>query len=266
VEERLFRLEKLFRKHGRDAAEVAQKRSKLEEEARALQSFEADEKKLSAEFEEALRDASERARVLSQKRKRVAEKLGKAIARELADLGMGGARVVVEVSASASTKGLMVDGAHLGGSGIDRVEFLIAPNKGEEPRPLRRIASGGELSRALLAIKRVLAKSGPAGLYVFDEVDTGTSGAIAEVIGRKMADVARHHQVLAITHLPQIAALADAHLVVAKRATDSDRTQVSVKRLRADERVTEIARMIGGVTVGQAAKKAARELLDGRAA
>jgi DNA repair protein RecN (Recombination protein N) len=147
---------------------------------------------------------------------------------------------------------------------MDRVEFLIAPNKGEEPRPLRRIASGGELSRALLAIKRVLAKNGPAGLYVFDEVDTGTSGAVAEVIGRKMADVAKHHQVLSITHLAQIAALADAQFVVGKSVA-ADRTHVSVRKLRSDERVGEIARMIGGVTVGAAAKKAAKELLSIRA-
>ncbi len=295
VEERLFKLEKLFRKHGTfsssdrtsdlasdhasdhasdlaselaselvGAEAVLAKKAALCEELRAFEASDADEKSLVAAFEQAMRASSERARSLSSKRRRVGEKLGKAIGRELADLGMGGARILVDVSPSASTKGLMVDGAHLSPKGMDRVEFLIAPNKGEEPRPLRRIASGGELSRALLAIKRVLAKNGPAGLYVFDEVDTGTSGAVAEVIGHKMADVAKHHQVLSITHLAQIAALADAQFVVGK-TVQGDRTHVSVRKLRTDERVGEIARMIGGVTVGVAAKKAAKELLAVRA-
>jgi DNA repair protein RecN (Recombination protein N) len=276
VEERLFKLEKLFRKHAANvdadgngatdlvgAEAVLAKKASLESELRAFEASDADEKSLVAAFEQAMRTASERARSLSAKRRRVGEKLGKAIGRELGDLGMGGARILVDVTPAACTKGLMVDGAHLSPKGMDKVEFLIAPNKGEEPRPLRRIASGGELSRALLAIKRVLAKNGPAGLYVFDEVDTGTSGAVAEVIGRKMADVAKHHQVLSITHLAQIAALADVQFVVGKTVS-GDRTHVSVRKLRSDERVGEIARMIGGVTVGQAAKKAAKELLSVR--
>jgi DNA repair protein RecN (Recombination protein N) len=140
------------------------------------------------------------------------------------------------------------------------VEFLIAPNRGEEPRPLRRIASGGELSRSLLALKRVLADKGPAGTYVFDEVDAGVSGAVAEVIGRAIGDVARHRQVVCITHLPQIAALGDAHFVVDK-SESGGRTHARVRRLSASERVEEIARMIGGIKVGAAARHAAAELL-----
>jgi DNA repair protein RecN (Recombination protein N) len=153
--------------------------------------------------------------------------------------------------------------ARLMRSGIDRVEFLIAPNRGEEPRPLRKIASGGELSRALLALKRVLAEKGPAGTYVFDEVDAGVGGAVAEVIGRAIADIARHRQVVCITHLPQIAALADAHFVVDKSETRG-RTHTTVRRLSPEERVDEIARMIGGIKVGDAAKRAAAEMLQAR--
>ena len=158
---------------------------------------------------------------------------------------------------------MLVDGARLTRNGIDRVEFLVAPNRGEEPRPLRRIASGGELSRALLALKRVLADQGPAGTYVFDEVDAGVGGAVAEVIGRSIADIARHRQVVCITHLPQIAALADAHYVVDKHE-GRDRTSTSVRRLTEKERVDEIARMLGGIRVGDAARKAAAELLGAR--
>jgi DNA repair protein RecN (Recombination protein N) len=129
---------------------------------------------------------------------------------------------------------------------------------------LRKIASGGELSRALLALKRVLAEKGPAGTYLFDEVDAGVGGAVAEVIGRAIADIARHRQVVCITHLPQIAALADAHFVVDKTETRG-RTNTHVRRLAPAERVDEIARMIGGIKVGDAAKRAAAEMLQGRA-
>ncbi|MDP9150863.1 MAG: DNA repair protein RecN, partial [Myxococcota bacterium] len=157
----------------------------------------------------------------------------------------------------------LVDGARLTRTGMDRVEFLIAPNRGEDPRPLRKIASGGELSRALLALKRVLADQGPAGTYVFDEVDAGVGGAVAAVIGHAIADIARHRQVVCITHLPQIAALADTHFVVDKSESQG-RTHTTVRRLSAAERVDEVARMIGGITVGDAAKRAAAELLAAR--
>src|ERR1019366_4605145 len=189
-----------------------------------------------------LHEVSTLARALSNKRREAAEKLADAIGRELGRLAMGRAKVVVDVAPTASGEApLAVDGARLTRSGIDRVEFLIAPNRGEEPRPLRKIASGGELSRALLALKRVLAGQGPAGLYVFDEVDAGVGGAMAEVIGRAIADIARHRQVLCITHLPQIAAQADTHFVVDKTEA-KDRTVTSVRRLDAKERIAELAR------------------------
>jgi DNA repair protein RecN (Recombination protein N) len=197
--------------------------------------------------------ALQAARDLSRRRRDAAEKLADAIGRELAQLGMGRARVIVEVT----------EGARLGRMGIDHVELLIAPNRGEEPKALRKIASGGELSRALLAIKRVLADGGPAGTYVFDEVDAGVGGAVAEVIGRAIADIARHRQVVCITHLPQIAALADTHYVVDKSEARG-RTLTSVRKLSPAERVEEIARMIGGIKIGEAARQAAAELLAAR--
>jgi len=140
------------------------------------------------------------------------------------------------------------------------VEFLIAPNPGEEARPLRRIASGGELSRAMLAIKTVLSGLGPAGTYVFDEVDAGIGGRVAEVVGRKLKDVAERQQVLCVTHLPQIAAFADQHLAVRKQVTRG-RTQTDVDALSQDDRIEEVARMLGGETVTQAARAHAREML-----
>jgi DNA repair protein RecN (Recombination protein N) len=264
ISERLFRLQKLLRKHGPTTTELLAYRDQIGRELDGLAGVVDRVEELRGDREKVFASAAASARTLSKKRRDAAERLADAVGRELGALGMGRARVVVDVApigngGAESARGEL-DGSRLTRAGIDRVEILIAPNRGEEPRPLRRIASGGELSRALLAIKRVLAENGPAGLYVFDEVDAGVSGAIAEVIGRSIADVARHRQVLCITHLPQIASLADAHFVVDKKEVRG-RTFTEVRRLDAKERVGEVARMIGGVRVGDAARKAAVELL-----
>jgi DNA repair protein RecN (Recombination protein N) len=265
LEDRLFRLQKLLRKYGPTTTELLAQRAALAREVEGLSKASERVAELEAERAKRLGKVGAAARALSHKRRDAAEKLADAIGRELSRLGMGRARVIVDVAdvPPASTDALAIDGAKLTRNGIDRVEFLIAPNKGEDPRPLRRIASGGELSRALLALKRVLADQGPAGLYVFDEVDAGVGGAIAEVIGLSIADIARHRQVLCITHLPQIASLADAQFVVGKTEVKG-RTVSSVRRLRDDERVEEIARMMGGVQVGDGARKAAAEMLATR--
>jgi DNA repair protein RecN (Recombination protein N) len=261
VEDRFFRLQKLLRKHGPTTADVRERRAALAVELESLSGTADRVAELEGEKAGRFARAASAARTLSRKRREAADTLGKAIGAELAQLGMGRAQVVVEVTAAAAVaESLTLDGARLSRTGIDHVEFLIAPNRGEEPRPLRRIASGGELSRSLLALKRVLADKGPAGTYVFDEVDAGVSGAVAEVIGRAIGDVARHRQVVCITHLPQIAALGDAHFVVDK-SESGGRTHARVRRLSASERVEEIARMIGGIKVGAAARHAAAELL-----
>jgi DNA repair protein RecN (Recombination protein N) len=145
-------------------------------------------------------------------------------------------------------------------SGRDRVRFLFAPNPGEEPRPLDRIASGGELSRVMLAVTQALAREGQATTYVFDEVDAGVGGGTAEVIGRKLRAIAQHKQVLVVTHLPQIAALADHHVKVTKEATKT-KTSVRVALLTGEERKAEIARMLGGATVTTQAAAHAEEML-----
>ena len=262
VEERLYRLESLIRKHGPTIEDVLQTRERLAAELAAITGAESRVAELGRERDALLTAAAERARKLSAKRRKAAERLGTVISTELAEMGMGGARVVVDVAALGGDKSeLSVDGARLGHDGIDRVEFLIAPNKGMDPRPLRKIASGGELSRALLALKRSLAECGPAGLYVFDEVDTGVGGAVADKIGRAMADVARHHQVLCITHLAPIAAFGDAHFVVTKQ-TGGGVTTSGVSRVDRRERVAEVARMLSGAKITDAAMKAAVELIQ----
>lgn len=264
VEERLYRLEGLLRQHGPTLEDVLATRDRLAAELTAFAGAESRLAELLREKEAQLAVAAERARKLSARRRKAAEKLGAAISGELAEMGMGGARVVVDVAALGGDKGdraeLSVDGARLGPDGIDRVEFLISPNKGIEPRPLRKIASGGELSRALLALKRCLAECGPAGLYVFDEVDAGVGGAVADKIGRAIADVAKHHQVLCITHLAPIAAFGDAHFVVSKQ-NDGGMTRSGVARVERKERVAEVARMLSGAKVTDASLKAATEMI-----
>lgn len=261
IEERMYRLEGLLRQHGPTIDDVIAARARLVAELTSFETAESRRAGFERERDALLAVAADRARKLSAKRRKAAEKLGRAISGELADLGMGGAKVVVDVEPLDDDKhGLSVDGARLGHDGIDRVEFLISPNKGIDPRPLRRIASGGELSRSLLALKRVLAEDGPAGLYVFDEVDAGVGGAVAEKIGRAIADVAHHHQVLCITHLAPIAAFADAHYVVEKHENNGV-TKSGVTRVESKERVAEVARMLAGARVTSAAVKAATELI-----
>ena len=260
VDERLFALGKLMRQHGGDLSGVLAARTRLASEIDALAGSQDRLVAERAALAAILSQAAEMANELSVARKNAAVQLGELIGKELDALGMGRARVVVEVALQRGGTELEVSGAKLGRDGIDRVEFLIAPNPGVDPRPLRRIASGGELSRALLALKRALAEGGPAGLYVFDEVDAGVGGAVAECIGRAIADVARHRQVLCITHLASIAAFADAHFVVEK-GEQAGLATTQVTRRAGKDRLSELARMIAGLKVGPAARKAAEEML-----
>jgi DNA repair protein RecN (Recombination protein N) len=145
--------------------------------------------------------------------------------------------------------------------GFERAEFLLSPNPGEPLRPLARIASGGELSRIMLALKSVAHLDARGKTLVFDEVDAGIGGRVAEVVGKKLRAMAAAHQVLCVTHLPQIASLADHHLVVRKQA-ERGRTRTTVEAVRGPSRIEEVARMLGGETITEAARKHARELVN----
>jgi DNA repair protein RecN (Recombination protein N) len=144
---------------------------------------------------------------------------------------------------------------------MDRVEFLVSPNVGEEVKPLAKIASGGELSRIMLAIKKILAKVGGRQVLIFDEVDSGIGGAIAEVVGRKLKELSKHHQVICVTHLPQIACFADRHYCVRKEVRRG-RTITAVDQLGQATVVDEIARMLGGVKVTDKTRAYAREMVE----
>jgi DNA repair protein RecN (Recombination protein N) len=145
--------------------------------------------------------------------------------------------------------------------GIDRATFLIAPNVGEDLKPLAHIASGGELSRVILALKALLAKTDSVETVVFDEVDAGIGGGVAEVVGKKLADLAKHHQVICITHLPQIAKFGDQHFRISKQVS-AGRTRTSINLLNTEDRYQEIARMLGGEKITQTTLAHAREMLD----
>ena len=145
--------------------------------------------------------------------------------------------------------------------GMDELEFYLSANVGEVMKPLRAIASGGELSRIMLALKKVLARTGSVGTIVFDEVDSGIGGATAEIVGQKLKEVSRHHQVLCITHLPQIACFGDRQYRVAKRIV-GERTSTCVALLSAEERLAEITRMLGGVELTDKTREHAREMMQ----
>lgn len=251
LEEEAHQQKRLRRKYGDTLTAT---RAHIEAELAELEHAQDRLASLDEARERAAATAQSLAQALSRRRRAEAETLGAGITRELASLGMGEARVEVGVAEGGLTA-----------VGVDRVEFLIATNRGEAPRPLRKVASGGELSRALLAVKRVLAAMGPVGTYVFDEVDSGVGGAVAEGIGQKLADVARHHQVVCITHLPQIAAYADRHFHV-RKGTDGERTLTRIVRLAEPDRVEELARMLGGLAITDTTRAAARELIARRRA
>ncbi len=261
VEDRLHSIRRLTRKYACSLDDLAERRQALQSELTLFDDVEHAIEEAERALDDARSQAWTEAEALSRSRRQAALALGTAITGELGDLGMGDAEVRVDVQPLDGGHDALARGPRrLTPTGIDHVELLIAPNPGESPKPLRRVASGGELSRSLLAIKRAVSGLGTVGLYVFDEVDTGVGGAIAEAIGRKIASVSERHQVLCITHQPQIAAWGDRHLFVAKAVAEG-RTFSHVSALDDEARVEELARMLGGATITETTRSAARELL-----
>jgi DNA repair protein RecN (Recombination protein N) len=259
VEDRLELLRALARKHGGSLEAAAGRRSAMREELARLSGGGDRLAELAREIEVRGAEAAQLAEGLTRGRTRAARRLAEAVERELAGLAMGRCRL--EVALLPPESGIPVGDRLLAACGAERAEILIAPNPGEPPRPLARIASGGELSRLLLATKRVLARRDPVSTYVFDEVDAGIGGAVAEAMGRVLADVSRGRQVVCITHLPQVAAFADRHHVVQK-AVSGGRTHTTVTLLQGEEdRRREVARMMAGLTVTSSALEHASELI-----
>ena len=260
VEERLNLFFGLKRKYGDTVEDVL---AYGERAARELQTITHSEERiaeLQAEEETLLRRIGSEAKALSDARGQAARRLSEQVERELADLGMEKARFVVDAAQEEDPKGAWVDGKRLAfdATGIDRVEFLVAPNVGEPLKPMVRIASGGETSRLLLALKTVLTEADHTPTLIFDEIDTGIGGKVGVVVGHKLWTLANRHQVLCVTHLPQIASYADAHLAVHKEVA-AGRTVTRVEDIRDARRVDEIAQMLGSVT--EATRDSAKEML-----
>jgi DNA repair protein RecN (Recombination protein N) len=257
VEERLALLERLKRKHGPTLEEVIAKREALAAEHRALTSGSSSAAATEQELAAAGAAFLEHARSLSRARRAAATRFATAIERELADLAMERTRFEVRLVTSEQE-------SHWAERGIDAGEFYLSPNVGEDLRPLARIVSGGELSRVMLALKTLAAADQPGKTLIFDEVDAGIGGRVATVVGEKLRGLGERFQVLCITHLPQIAAAGSTHFSIDKQVKGS-RTVTSVKRLSTQDRVDEIARMIGGANAGEQARLSAAELLAPRA-
>jgi len=263
VEARLALLSKLRRKFGATLTEVIAKRDALDAELSALENADEAIAQLEKARDRAATATAKAARKLTKARRDAGEKLSGGIQAELADLGMGRAVIQVRVEPLGRGAGLEADDLHVTARGADKVELLLSANPGEPPQSLAKIASGGELSRFMLAVKRVIADRDSVGTYIFDEVDTGVGGPTAEAIGRKLRSVSAQRQALCITHLPQIAAMGDAHLRVEKRV-EGDRTFSEVVTLDEAARTEELARMVGGATVTETTRALARELLSRR--
>ena len=249
IESRLALLRRLSRKYGADETEMLAFLEKCRTEMENLCLSDERAEKLKAETERLYAEAERAAEKLSEKRRRAAEKLKKRITEELSALSMPGASFDVELEKCGLSK-----------SGADLVRFLMAANAGEAPGRISRIASGGELSRIMLAMKTVLAASDGVGAMVFDEIDTGVSGVAASRVGEKLSRLAKGRQVICVTHLPQIAAMADTHFSIVKTVEDG-RTYTRVTGLSREGRTRELARLTGGDNATETTLRAAEELL-----
>ena len=257
VEERLDLLHRLMKKYGGSLEEMTRRGMEAEQQLREVENLEKELARLTGEADDARRAACQQAKTLSQKRQKAAADLEKQLQKELKALQMERARVKITVSPPNEDMA-----ESLTSTGIDEVTFLFSANAGEPPQPLTRIASGGELSRVMLALKTVLARMDQVPVLVFDEVDAGIGGAVAEVVGKRLKQLSQYgHQVFCITHLAPIAAQAKSHFAVTK-GTKGGRTVTTVTRLNAAARVEELARMLGGETITTKIRETAKEMLS----
>lgn len=257
LEDRLAQIERLKRRYGPTLAEVLERRAAVETELATLDPSVDHIAELTARLEDVKRRYCGVAETLSSKRRDAGGRLAEALQHELEQLAMAGTRCEVRVIAAAD------DESHWTEQGYDRVELYLSPNRGEELRPLARIASGGELSRIMLAIKTLASPDVPGKTLIFDEVDAGIGGRVADVVGSRLRALAEKCQVFCITHLPQVAAYGQAHFLVSKQVA-GERTVTQVERLKNDRRVEEIARMMGGREITPRVLDGARDMLRSR--
>jgi DNA repair protein RecN (Recombination protein N) len=254
VEERLHSMASLKKKYAPTLEGILDFLQKAKDELTALDTHDERLKSLQGEAEEARAKCADLAQQLTRDRSRAARSLEKKVEQELARLKMGKTKFEIRIESRQGSEALEPTGA-------DTIEFLVSPNPGEELKPLARIASGGELSRMMLSLKSILAAVDRVPTLIFDEVDAGIGGGVAGVVGQRLKELARHRQVLCITHLPQIASQAALHFTVEKLQSNG-RTVAKIKRLEREDRVEEIARMLGGRELTPTAFQHAREMLD----
>jgi DNA repair protein RecN (Recombination protein N) len=259
LEQRLATVESLARKHRCSPDELPAKATELADELASLEKIDANLSSLRAQVKSAIEAWHEAASRLSKHRRKSANELAAEISARMQKLGMIGGKFDIELSATESPEGGTAQ------NGLEDVAFLVSANAGQPPRPIGKVASGGELSRLSLAVQVSLAGRikdlAAGGCMVFDEVDSGVGGAVAEIVGRELAALGASAQVLCVTHLPQVAALGNQHLRVSKM-TDGRTTRTQVTPLASDSRIEEIARMLGGVSITDKAREHAAEMLD----
>jgi len=263
IQSRLAELNGLRKKYNRSIQEILEYRDQIKAELAKIQSQDADLAAISVQIDSQKKLFSRLCQDLSSKRLKVARRLEAIIPDVMALLGMPGAGFKVALECQREEGGLAeVAGTSYrsNGNGMDLAEFLISTNAGEEVRPLRKVASGGEISRIMLALKSIIARKGRIPVLIFDEIDNGVSGRIASAVGRKLRDLAGLHQVICITHLPQIASMGEHHYLVEKYE-HGGRTESTIRKLSHDERTEAIARLLAGESVSEAHLTSARELL-----
>ena len=252
IEDRLEYMGKLKRKYGGTLEDVLEAKKGIEGELKGIASVDEDIKQLSEEISSKRVSLLEKGNLLSQRRHKAASVLKEAIESEIHALKMADAEFGITFKPSVEDE--------INVKGIDVIEFYLSTNVGEELKPLNRIASGGELSRIVLAMKKVLAGTGSVGTIIFDEVDSGIGGATAGIVGEKLKDVSKSHQVICITHLPQIACFGGSHHLVSKRVS-GERANTRVTILSEPERLNEITRMLSGLETTEKTREHAREML-----
>jgi DNA repair protein RecN (Recombination protein N) len=264
VESRLDILTRLKRKYGGTLKAVISHLETIDQELSGIENISGQINDIETKLSELHRGLSGLSLDLSSKRSQTAKLLAKKVEKELASLRMSGTKFKISLQtipeSDNSDPHLVVKGNTINETGIDQANFLIAPNVGEDLKPMASIASGGELSRIVLALKAILAEKGSVETLVFDEVDAGIGGSVAEAVGRKLSKLARYHQIICITHLPQIAKFGDNHFRITKKVSHG-RTITSINPLNEKDRIKEIARMLGGMEITKTTLEYAREML-----
>lgn len=255
IEDRLALIQKLKKKYGGTVEAVLETHRCVREELEGLQHSDAQLQRYDQLISEGMREVARAAQELTDKRTDAAKRMTKIVRRELDALKMGQTQFMVQVLTGEGEQAY-------GSEGADRAEFVLSTNAGEPLKPLSRVASGGELSRVMLALKSALAGADRVPVMIFDEIDTGVGGAVAAAIGKRLRDLGRYHQVLCVTHLPQVASQADHHWCVEKVQL-KNRTMTSARHLTDIGREDEIARMLGGATVTKKVRETAAELIAG---